>query len=179
MKKNKISLIDAPVSGGDVGAKNGTLSIMAGGAKEDLEKASSIFEVIGKQFTHTGPIGSGQLTKCVNQLVVAITVSAMTEGLKFAEDAGLNLQTTLDAICGGAAGSWALDNYAPRVLDRNYKPGFYARDMLKDLRIALEQAEAQNTKAPVSKLVSSQFVELIKDLPDVGNHALIELYRRG
>ncbi|MCL4165598.1 UNVERIFIED_CONTAM: hypothetical protein GTU68_031746 [Idotea baltica] len=177
LAKNSISLIDAPVSGGDVGAQNGTLVIMAGGTEKNFKRAESIFNVLGKKNTHTGPLGSGQLTKCVNQLVVAVTISAMTEGLLFAEDAGLNLETTLDIISGGAAGSWALENYAPRVLAGNFEPGFYARDMLKDLRIALEQASTQSTDTPVAKLVSSQFEELISKNPDVGNHALIQLYR--
>lgn len=178
LSKRSIAMIDAPVSGGDVGAKNGTLVIMAGGEKADIERAANVFEVLGKKSTHTGPLGSGQLTKCVNQLVVAVTISAMTEGLLFAEDAGLDLQTTLDVISGGAAGSWALDNYAPRLLAGDLQPGFYARDMLKDLRIALEQADRQSTSTPIAQSVTSQFEELISKEPDVGNHALIQLYRR-
>jgi len=178
LSKDSISLIDAPVSGGDVGAKNGTLVIMAGGTDEDIKRAQPVFDVVGKKATHTGPLGNGQLTKCVNQLVVAVTISAMTEGLLFAEDAGLDLQTTIDVIGGGAAGSWALENYAPRLLAGNLEPGFYARDMLKDLKIALDRAAAQNTDVPVAKMVSSQFEELIVEDPDVGNHALIQLYRR-
>ncbi|MCB0344085.1 MAG: NAD(P)-dependent oxidoreductase [Bdellovibrionales bacterium] len=181
-KSYKTAFIDAPVSGGDIGAKNATLSIMAGGASDDFERAKAVFEAVGRKATLTGPVGSGQLTKAVNQLVVAITVAAMTEGLMFADKAGLNLETTLEVISSGAAGSWTLDNYAPRVLAGDLKPGFHARNMLKDLRIAIREADDLGLPLPVSDLLKSLYTGLCAhERPDfeLGNHALIELYRNG
>ena len=178
----KASFVDAPVSGGDVGAKNATLTIMAGGEAQDFERANEIFSVLGKKATLTGAVGSGQLTKAVNQIVVAITVAAMTEGLVFAEKSGLDLGTTLEVISGGAAGSWTLDNYAPRVLAQDLAPGFHAKNMLKDLRIAIREADGMEIALPVSDLLKSLYTSLCAyDRPDaeLGNHALIELYRKG
>ncbi len=174
-----VSFLDAPVSGGDVGAREGTLTIMVGGKSDVVEEARNIFTWTGQKIFHTGPSGSGQLTKCVNQLVVAVTVSAMTEGLVFAEDAGLDPQKTLDVISSGAAGSWALDNYAPRILAGDLNPGFYAKDMLKDLRIALAEADAQKSTVPVSALVKELYAALCYGGDEeLGNHALIRLYER-
>lgn len=171
--------LDAPVSGGDVGAREGTLTIMVGGNEDAFNEAKEIFSWTGQKIVYTGPAGSGQLTKCVNQLVVAINVAAMTEGLVFAEDAGLNLETTLDVISSGAAGSWSLDNYAPRILAGDLNPGFYARDMLKDLRIALGEADEQKSAMPVSALVKELYAALCHGGDEeLGNHALIRLYER-
>jgi 3-hydroxyisobutyrate dehydrogenase len=174
-----ISYLDAPVSGGDVGAREGTLTIMAGGSEIDFENAKDVFTWLGRKIVHTGPVGSGQLTKCVNQLVVAINVAAMTEGLLFAEEMGLDLTKTLDTISSGAAGSWALSNYAPRIIAHDLKPGFYAKDMLKDLRIALNEADAEDMPAPVSSLVKELYTAMCRSEDALlGNHALISLYRR-
>ncbi len=178
----KAAFIDAPVSGGDIGAKQGTLTIMAGGDPSDFERARSVFEAIGKSATLAGPVGAGQLTKAVNQIVVSITVAAMTEGLMLAEKAGLDVVKTLEIIRGGAAGSWTLDNYAPRVVAGDLGPGFHARNMLKDLRIAIGEADDLGLPLPVSELLKSLYTALCAhENPDVefGNHALIELYRKG
>ena len=174
-----IAYLDAPVSGGDIGAKNGTLTIMVGGAETAFTEAAPILSAIGSTIIHTGVSGNGQKTKCINQIVVALNVAAMTEGLHLAEAAGLDLSTTLAAIGGGAAGSWSLENYAPRLLAGNFGPGFYARDMLKDLRYALQLAADKNCELPASLLVTELYEELVESDSGstLGNHALILRYR--
>ena len=180
LQKKGITYLDAPVSGGDVGAKNGTLTIMVGGLPEAFTAALPLLSTTGKKILHTGPWGSGQLTKCVNQLVVAITVAAMTEGLVFAKESGLDIETTLEIISSGAAGSWALNNYAPRLLKGDFAPGFYAKDMLKDLRIALDEASTIETTLPVTSLVKELYTAFCEhDGARLGNHALIRLYEQG
>jgi 3-hydroxyisobutyrate dehydrogenase len=140
--KRSLRFIDAPVTGGDAGARNATLTIMVGGTKEDLHDAQPILSSIGSKIIHVGPLGSGQRTKSVNQIAVGIAIVAMTEAMTFAQAQDLNLQTTLDILQGGAAGSWALSNYAPRILRGDLAPGFAASHMLKDLRIASDRAGA-------------------------------------
>lgn len=175
----EVAYVDAPVSGGDSGAKAGTLAVMAGGRKEDFERALPYLSAIGKAITYTGESGTGQLTKCVNQLIVALTVTAMTEGLAFAAAAGLNLETTLSVVSAGAAGSWSLDNYAPRLLKGDRGPGFYAKDMRKDLLIACREAAEIGLFIPASELVLQLYTALLADSEkEPGNHALITLYER-
>jgi 3-hydroxyisobutyrate dehydrogenase len=176
---HQVRFLDAPVSGGDVGARAGTLSVMVGGDSETFSQLSSVFNAIGSSITHVGPCGAGQMTKCVNQLVVALTVAAMSEGLMLAESSGLDLKATLDVIRGGAAGSWSLDNYAPRLLEGDYQPGFRAEHMLKDMKFALAEASSLQTALPVSALVKEMYTQLCSSEQEpVGNHALIKLYRR-
>ena len=176
---HNISFIDAPVSGGDIGAREGTLSVMAGGSAKDFCLARPLFDAIGSAVTLCGPLGSGQMTKCVNQVVVALNVAAMTEGLAFAHEAGLDMETTLEVITKGAAGSWSLDNYAPRLIQNDLKPGFYAAHMLKDLRIALDEAERFGLPLPASSLVKELYTALCtKGGERLGNHALIALYEK-
>lgn len=176
-----IAFIDAPVSGGDVGARNGTLTIMAGGEEKDLARARPYLEKMGANIVHTGGAGTGQMTKCVNQIVVALNVAAMTEGLAIAESFGLDLQKTLDTIGSGAAGSWSLANYGPRVLRGDLAPGFRAEHMLKDLEIALREAAARGTNLPMAELVTGLYQKLVTasglTSGAIGNHALIKLYQ--
>lgn len=175
----KIQFLDAPVSGGDIGAKNGTLTFMVGGNQEVLDEVTPILEAMGKKIVHTGQVGSGQMTKAVNQLIVALTVTAMTEGLVLAERVGLDLEKTLSILQSGAAGSWTLDNYAPRVLDGNLEPGFSALHMLKDLNIALSEADLVQTLLPASKMVRDLYLSFVSNGgARLGNHGLIELYRK-
>lgn len=171
-----ISFLDAPVSGGDVGARNATLTIMAGGEPETFESAKPILAAIGKTIVHTGPAGSGQLTKCVNQIAVALTVAAMTEGLELASKSGLDLEKTLSVLRGGAAGSWSLDNYAPRLLAGDVAPGFKAEHMLKDLRIAIEEARTIGLDLPCLTAVERLYDKLCRVEPGLGNHALCKAY---
>ena len=171
--------LDAPVSGGDTGAREGTLSIMVGGKKPVFEKALPYLMALGNTVSYTGPSGNGQRTKCVNQMMVALTVTAMTEGLAFAAQSGLDLQTTLDVVSAGAAGSWSLSNYAPRLLSGDRAPGFYAADMLKDLRIALQEASDLSLSVPGTALCAELYTALLSSgETELGNHALISLYER-
>ena len=177
LQGRKIRFVDAPVTGGDVGARNATLTIMAGGSADDVHAAEAVFSAVGKSVVHMGPVGSGQLTKCVNQIAVALSVASMTEALVFAQRSGLDAGKVLDAIRGGAAGSWSLENYAPRVLRGDLKPGFDVNLMLKDLRIAASEADAMNLSLPVSSLVKELYTALSSpENGRYGNHALIKVY---
>lgn len=155
-----VMALDAPVSGGDVGAREGTLSIMVGGEREAFEAALPLFQVLGRTITHVGPSGSGQEVKLVNQIVVGLTVLAMAEGLAYAKKAGLDLEMVLKVITQGAAGSWTLSNLGPRVVRGDFAPGFMVRLQQKDLRIALEAAAAVGQPLPGTGLVHQLFRSL-------------------
>ncbi len=172
------TFIDAPVTGGDVGARNATLAIMVGANEEDFSKIKPILEVLGKTIVRVGDVGRGQLTKCINQMMIAISIASMSEGMYFAESLGLDIDKTYQIVRSGSAGSWALENYFPRVQKDNYEPGFYARDMLKDLNFVLEEAKFLGVELPVTDLVRNLFESFVKgEGAELGNHALIKLYR--
>lgn len=133
--------VDAPVSGGDVGARNGTLTVMAGGAPEAFDRAMPVFEAVGKKIVHIGPVGSGQRTKMANQIAVCGTLLSMAETLNFAREKGMDVAKVLDVVSSGAAGSWSLANYGPRELKGDFEPGFAVALMAKDLRLVLENLE--------------------------------------
>ncbi len=137
----KVELLDAPVTGGSEGAAKGTLSIMVGGDERTLERVRPVLEAIGKTIVHAGPSGAGQLTKLVNQILVAGSMLSMAEALSFAQAAGLDLQKTLQAVSGGAGGSWTLSNRGPQVLRRDFRPGFSIDLQQKDLRLVLAAAD--------------------------------------
>ena len=149
--------VDAPVSGGDVGARNAALSIMVGGEREAVDKVMPLFEVMGKNIIYQGPAGSGQHAKMCNQIVVAGTMIGVCECLVYGSRAGLDLETMLRAISGGAAACWALDNLAPRVLKRNFDPGFFIEHFIKDMGIALEEARRMNLALPGLALVEQLY----------------------
>jgi len=151
------AMLDAPVSGGDVGAKNGTLSIMVGGEAAALEKVEPILRRMGTTITHCGPSGSGQSTKLVNQILVSVTNMAVCEALTFAKKHGLNLEKTIAAISGGAAGSWQLTNLGPRMVNNDFRPGFMINLQQKDLRLVMQAAEESNTSLPAASLVHQLF----------------------
>lgn len=132
--------IDAPVSGGDVGARTGNLSIMIGGADRAVANVMPLFEIMGKNIVHQGPAGSGQHTKMCNQITIAGTMIGVSECLVYGHRAGLDLPTVLRSIASGAAGCWTLDNLAPRVLKRDLEPGFFIDHFIKDMEIALDEA---------------------------------------
>lgn len=150
-------LLDAPVSGGDVGAKNATLSIMVGGEPHAFERAEPLFKAMGKTITYCGPSGSGQLTKAVNQILVGGTLLAVVESMIFAIKNGLNPQKTIQAVGGGAASSWQLLNLGPKMVDGDFRPGFMVDLIQKDLRIVMEQAEEAGTSLPGTSLVHQLF----------------------
>ena len=147
-KARGVHALDAPVSGGDVGAKNAALSIMIGGDNEVVDAVTPVFEAMGKTIVHQGPAGSGQHTKMVNQILISSTMVAMCEGLVYAHKAGLDLETVLKSVSVGAAGSKSLDIYGPRLLARNFEPGLYVEHFIKDLGIALAEAEKMNLCLP-------------------------------
>jgi 3-hydroxyisobutyrate dehydrogenase len=147
-KAKGVSALDAPVSGGDVGAKNAALSIMIGGDKEAVAAVQPIFEAMGKTIVHQGPAGSGQHTKMVNQILIASTMVSLCEGLLYAHKSGLDVETVLRSVSVGAAGSKCLDIYAPRVLRGDYEPGFYVEHFIKDMGIALAEAERMHLCLP-------------------------------
>jgi 3-hydroxyisobutyrate dehydrogenase len=151
------TLLDAPVSGGDVGARNGTLSIMVGGEAVAFEQVEPILRRMGTTITYCGKSGSGQTTKLVNQILVSVTNMGVCEALVFARKNGLDLERTLAAVGGGAAGSWQLANLAPKMVAGDFRPGFMINLQQKDLRIILQVAEESRTSLPAASLVHQLF----------------------
>lgn len=145
--------IDAPVSGGDVGARNATLSIMAGGNRETVECLRPLFERLGKKIVYQGEAGTGQHAKLCNQIVIAGTMAGVCESLLYGFKAGLDLPRMLESIRGGAAACWTLDNLAPRILQRDFAPGFFVEHFVKDMGIALEEAKRMGLTLPGLTLV--------------------------
>ena len=147
-KAKGVHAIDAPVSGGDVGAKAGTLSIMIGGDKDAVDAVAPIFEAMGKTIVHQGGPGAGQDTKMVNQILISSNMVAVCEALLYGHKAGLNLETVLKSVTVGAAGSKALEVLGPRILKRDFEPGFYVEHFIKDMGIALAEAEKMHLCLP-------------------------------
>jgi len=150
--------VDAPVSGGQVGAISGNLSIMMGGKKEVVDSVLPIFEAFGKNMVYQGPAGSGQHTKMCNQITIAGTLIGVCEGLIYGVKSGLDLNTMLQSISKGAAGCWSLDVLAPKIVKGDYSPGFSVDNFVKDLNIALEEAEAMQLSLPGLALVKQLYV---------------------
>lgn len=157
LSKKGAKLLDAPVSGGDVGAKNGTLSIMVGGEKKAFATVEPILRNMGKVITHCGTSGSGQLTKLVNQILVGVTLAGVAEAMVFAKKNGLDLEKTISAVGGGAGGSWQLLNLGPKMVKNDNRPGFMIDLIQKDLRLLMQSAEASNTSLPAASLVHQLF----------------------
>lgn len=152
-----ISTIDAPVSGGDVGAQKGTLSIMVGGDETAVQAIMPLLEIMGKQIVYEGKAGSGQHTKMCNQITISGTMIGVCESLLYGYKAGLDLETMLQAISGGAAGCWTLSNLAPRIIQRNFEPGFYVEHFVKDMEIALAEARRMDLSLPGLALVHQMY----------------------
>jgi len=148
-----VETLDAPVSGGDKGAREGTLAVMVGGRREVFERCLPVFQVLGKNIVHVGDHGAGQTVKLCNQVVCALTLQAVCEGLMLASKAGIDLEKLLQAIGGGAAASWQLLNLAPKMLRRDFEPGFKVRLMQKDLRLALSAAQGLKLPLPGTSVV--------------------------
>lgn len=159
-KKRGVAALDAPVSGGDVGAREGKLSIMVGGARAAFERAMPLFKCLGKTIVFQGGKGSGQHAKMVNQIMIAGTMMGMCEGLLYAKRAKLNPETVMASIGAGAAGSWSLANLYPRIIRRDFGPGFYVEHFLKDLRIALREARRMKLDLPALKLAGKLYARL-------------------
>ncbi len=157
-KGRGVASIDAPVSGGDVGAKNAALSIMVGGDAEAVEAVRPLLECMGKTIVHQGPAGAGQHTKMVNQVLIASNMIGVCEALLYGYKAGLDLKTVLQSVGGGAAASWSLNNLGPRIIDRNFEPGFFVEHFIKDMGIALEEAKRMHLALPGLALANQLYV---------------------
>jgi 3-hydroxyisobutyrate dehydrogenase len=169
-----VHALDAPVSGGDVGAKNAALSIMIGGEKDVVAAVQPLFEAMGKTIVHQGGPGAGQHTKMVNQILISSTMVAVCEALLYGHKCGLNLEDVLKSVTVGAAGSKALEVLGPRILQRNFEPGFYVEHFIKDMGIALAEAEKMNLALPGLAL-AKQLYESVRALGygRKGTHALM------
>ncbi len=171
-----VGAIDAPVSGGDVGARNATLSIMVGGREADVTEAWPLFELMGGTIVHQGDAGCGQHTKMVNQILVASTMLGISEGLLYARSAGLDGEKVLESVGGGAAGSWTITNLGPRILAGDHAPGFFVDHFLKDLSIALEEADSMGLDLPMLALARRFYAQASeKGLGSHGTQVLASL----
>ena len=168
-----VTLLDAPVSGGDLGARNATLSIMVGGDPAAYERVRPLLAHMGKTFNHCGGSGTGQLTKLVNQVLVTVTNLAVCEALAFAQKAGLDPQKTIPAVAGGAAGSWQLQNLGPRMVAGDFAPGFMIKLQVKDLRLVAEAVTELGLHLPALSHVSTLYDRAMADgRADEGTQAL-------
>ena len=169
-----VASLDAPVSGGDVGARAAGLSIMVGGDRDAFERVAPLLRCLGATIVHQGPAGAGQHTKMVNQILVASGMVAVSEALLYAHQAGLDLPTVLQSVSGGAAGSWSLTHYAPRILARDFAPGFRVDHFVKDMGIALAEARRMRLSLPGLALVEQLYLALVAQGDGrQGTHALV------
>lgn len=169
-----VGAVDAPVSGGDVGAREGALSIMVGGGGGDVARVRPLLEHLGRAVVHHGGPGAGQHAKMVNQILVAGIMLGLSEGLLYGRRAGLDLDRVLESVSGGAAGSWSLDNYGPRILGGDFAPGFAVEHFLKDLGIVLDEARRLGAAVPASALARQLYVALeAQGGGGLGVHALV------
>lgn len=176
-RERKIEVLDAPVSGGDLGAKNGTLTIMVGGTKEAYQIVEPIFNVFSGKVKLQGAAGSGQHTKMANQIMIAGTMVGMSELLVYANAAGLELESVLDTVSGGSAQNWSLTNYAPRILREDFTAGFFVKHFVKDLKIALAEAEKMDIQLPGTSLAKELYEKLENQgHGNDGTQALIKLW---
>ncbi|MFS0778827.1 NAD(P)-dependent oxidoreductase [Neobacillus sp. 3P2-tot-E-2] len=177
-KERDIHSIDAPVSGGDVGAKEAKLSIMVGGEEEDVEAVRPLLNLMGTNIIYQGRAGAGQHTKMCNQIAIASNMIGVCEAIVYAEKAGLNPDSVLKSITTGAAGSWSLTNLAPRMLNGNFEPGFYIKHFIKDMKIALDEAENMEMKVPglaLAKTLYDQLAEMGEE--NSGTQALYKYWK--
>lgn len=179
LREKGVHMLDAPVSGGSEGAAKGTLSIMLGGEADQVNRAMPALRAMGKTITHVGTHGAGQMAKLVNQILVVVTMQGVAEALLFAQAGGLDLEKTLAAVGGGAAGSWMLNNRGPQVIRRDWRPGFTVDLQQKDLRLVLEAADMMGIPLPSTALVF-QFYRALQQqgLGGDGNHALAKALER-
>ncbi|KML39742.1 NAD(P)-dependent oxidoreductase [Cytobacillus firmus] len=162
-RKIGIYAIDAPVSGGDIGARDGKLSIMAGGDRDAFLAVEPIFNLLGTNIVYQGNAGAGHHTKMCNQIAIASNMIGVCEAVVYAEKAGLDPKTVLQSITSGAAGSWSLSNLAPRMIEGNFEPGFYIKHFIKDMNIALNEAEAMGMMTPGLSLAKKMYAELAEN----------------
>lgn len=169
--------LDAPVSGGDLGAKNATLTIMVGGDRAIYEKVLPLFKLVGKTYNYQGNAGKGQHTKMANQIMIAGTMTGMTEMLVYAHKAGLDLESVLETLAGGSAANWSMINYSPRILKEDFTPGFFVKHFIKDLKIALDEAQKMDLDLPATKEACRLYESLAEaGFENDGTQALIKLW---
>ena len=172
-------MVDAPVTGGDVGARNGTLSILVGGDKADYDACIPVFEAMGTNINYQGKAGCGQHAKMANQIMIAGTLSGLCEALAYSKAKGLDLQVLLNSVSTGAAGSKQLDLYAPRIMAGNYDPGFFMKHFIKDLGLAADEAEKSDVELEILKQTLANARELeAAGFGDYGNHVLMKHYEK-
>jgi 3-hydroxyisobutyrate dehydrogenase len=173
-----VKVLDAPVSGGDTGAKNGTLTIMVGGDEAAFNELKPMFAAISKAATLFGTAGRGQNAKMANQIMIAGTMLGMAESMAYAKESGLDLPQVLKTLGGGAAQNWSMDNYGPRVLSDDYEPGFYVKHYIKDLRIALDEAQKMQVDLPMTTMAEQFYTTLVDEqkLAEAGIHAIVNLW---
>lgn len=177
-RRRRLQALDAPVSGGDIGAREAKLSIMVGGAPEAFQSALPIFRAMGTNIIYQGPAGAGQHTKLCNQIAIASNMMGVSEAIAYAERSGLDPANVLKSIESGAAGSWSLSHLGPKMIGGNYEPGFYIKHMLKDLGIALQSAEAMGLEVHGLSLAKRLYEQLASaGEENKGTQALIQLYR--
>ncbi|MFC2343111.1 MAG: NAD(P)-dependent oxidoreductase [Negativicutes bacterium] len=176
-KEREIASLDAPVSGGDIGARNASLVVMVGGDRGAFDAVKPIFELLGRTIRYFGPAGSGQYAKMANQIAIASNMMGVCEAVAYAKRAGLDPAEVVETISGGAAGSWSLSNLAPRMLRGDYAPGFFIKHFIKDMGIALASAEEMHLDLPGLKLAKRLYDELsARGMEDSGTQALIRWY---
>ncbi|HMP78331.1 MAG TPA: NAD(P)-dependent oxidoreductase [Pirellulaceae bacterium] len=168
-----IATLDAPVSGGDIGARNATLSIMVGGERAAFEQVLPILQILGKTIVYQGPAGAGQHTKLVNQILIASNMIGVCEALLYGYRAGLNLEQVMQSVSSGAAGSWSLSNLGPRIIQNQFDPGFFVEHFIKDMRIALDEAQRMQLALPGLALAQQLYLALqAQGGGRAGTHAL-------
>lgn len=176
-KKKGFHVLDAPVTGGDTGAKAGTLSILVGGAREDYEACMPLFEAMGTNINYQGKAGCGQHAKLANQIMIAGTLSGVCEALAYGKAKGLDMETLLKSVSTGAAGSRQLDTFGPKILAGDYEPGFFMKHFIKDMRLALIEANMSDLSLEVLSLVLANYEELeAEGYGELGTQALIKYY---
>ncbi|MCT3584379.1 NAD(P)-dependent oxidoreductase [Levilactobacillus brevis] len=177
---HQLLALDAPVSGGDVGAKQATLTVMVGGDQDAYERVLPVFQQLGQRVHYFGDAGKGQHTKMANQIMIAGTMTGLTEMLVYAKAAGLNLSDVLATLSSGGADNWSMDNYVPRILKGDYTPGFFAKHFLKDLRIALQEADRMGLDLPATKQAKLLYEAMVDDydLGNDGTQGLIKTYEQ-
>ena len=179
LREKKVHMLDAPVSGGQWGAVQRTLAIMVGGETEIVERCTPVFEALGQRIVHVGPNGAGQTVKLVNQILVAGTLNAVCEALVFAARAGVDLEKTIEAVSGGAAYSWQLENLGKRIIQGDFAPGFMVKLQQKDLRLVLEQGRDMHLTLPGTALVNQLFHSLeAAGEGELGTQALVKALER-
>jgi len=170
------ALVDAPVSGGQIGAQNATLTIMAGGEEEAFQRVRPYLQAMGKNIVYCGPSGNGQRVKAVNQIICALNIVACAEGLLFAQQMGLDLHKTFDVVSSGAAASWMLSQLGPKILAGDFAPGFMIRLQAKDLRIAIETMKSLPAAYPGTHLAAELFQKAVEaGLGEQGTQGLVNL----